>query len=298
MFYLIFVFLFLAIRYVIHDKNSIRGRYLLLMMTAYIVAVFSLMFFLSKDTYYYNTVYSFFSMPAGIWKRMMLTPVGKSTWINLINLSCLFVLYFAVCFSLSFRPFENQRAEQWIRGLTAGVLVLEFIWYMPEISRRFYLWAYPDKLTYDGYLLVKNGVHLFTCGFNVGLILFSAVLLFVACRKASPLRLIRTNILAVSICFVLIMLSCYLSFCLLSALPDQGFAACGNRHLSLCAPAPRKPRDQDFSILSDGYLCAGCGEYVSDERNHEKDRAAHLFPDEKNRRLGHHLKGILSLYEK
>lgn len=207
MFYLIFVFLFVAVRYVIHDKNGVRGCYFLLMMTAYIVAVFSLMFFLSKDTYYYNTVYSFFSMPAGIWKWMMLTPVGKGTWINLINLSCLFVLYFAVCFSLSFRPFENQRAEQWIKGLTAGVLVLEFVWYMPEISRRFYLWVYPEKLTYDGYLLVKNAVHLLTCGFNVGLILFNAALLFVACRKASPLRLIRTNILAVSICFVLIMLS-------------------------------------------------------------------------------------------
>ncbi len=207
MFYFTFIFLFASIFLLIKDKESISTKYLIYIMASYTIALFSMMFYLSKDTYYYNTVYNYFSLPSSMWKIMMFSNVKRDHLIIVMNLASLSVLFFGTCFALSFQILENPKPIRITQSAIAFLLSAEFLFYLPGITRALYLKLYPEHLTYARYLKLSEYIHTVTSFLNAGIVLASIIILLFSYYKASPLRMIRLNIFAVGFCYTLVMIS-------------------------------------------------------------------------------------------
>lgn len=207
MFYFIFVFLLVSVFLLIQNKSSQSTKYFIYSMTAFTVALFSMMFYLSKDTYYYNVVYNYFSLPASIWKLMMFSRIKRDFLILIMNASCLAVLYFSICFVFSFLPVGKIKYLKILQSIIFAVLTLEFLFYMPWVSENLYLYFYPAYLNYSEIQKINEVFHAATVFINSGIILGSVFTLIICYFNASPLRMIRLNIFAVGFCYILIMLS-------------------------------------------------------------------------------------------
>jgi len=207
MFYFTFIFLFASIFLLIKDKESISTKYLIYIMASYTIALFSMMFYLSKDTYYYNTVYNYFSLPSSMWKIMMFSNIKRDYLIIAMNLASLSVLYFGICFALSFQILENPKPIRITQSVVAALLFAEFLFYLPGVTRAVYLKLYPKQLTYARFLELSQSIHTITSLLNACIVLISIIILLFSYYKASPLRMIRLNIFAVGFCYTLVMIS-------------------------------------------------------------------------------------------
>lgn len=207
MFYFTFIFLFASIFLLLKDKDSISTKYLIYIMASYTIALYSMMFYLSKDTYYYNTVYNYFSLPPSMWKIMMFSNVKREYLIFFMNFASLCVLYFGICFAFSFQIFENPRPVLFAKISIAILLILEFLFYLPYTAKYIYLKLYPYYLTFPQFSILSERIHALTTILNTGIVLASIIILLFAYYKASPLRMIRLNIFAVGFCYTLVMVS-------------------------------------------------------------------------------------------
>lgn len=207
MFYFIFVFLLVSIFLLLNDGGSQATKYMILTMAAYTIALFSMMFYLSKDTYYYNTVYNYFSLPHSLWKFMMFSPVNRNALIAVMNLFSLAVLYLGVCFSLSLLIDHHPRPINNIKLSVLIFLILEYLFYLPCVTKALYYLLYPNWVTSASFYRLTDIIHVITIVSNFFIILISIVLLIYSYYKASPLKMIRLNILSIGFCYTLIMVS-------------------------------------------------------------------------------------------
>ncbi len=207
MFYFTFVFLFASVFLLIKDREGKSTRYMIYIMASYTVALYSMMFYLSKDTYYYNTVFNYFSLPSYIWKVMMFANVSRELLIVVMNLSSLAVIYFGLGFSFAFQVFENSRCVFAIKMTALVILLIEFIFYLPDLTRIIYINLYPYYLSYEALTYIKMIFHRTTVIINALIIMASIVTIVISYRKASPLRMIRLNIFAIGLCYTMIMIS-------------------------------------------------------------------------------------------
>ncbi len=212
MFYFTFIFLFTSIFLLTKDKSSISTKYLIYIMASYTIALYSMMFYLSKDTYYYNTVYNYFSLPPSMWKIMMFSNIKREFLIVVMNFASLCVLYFGICFAFSFQIFENPRPLYFVKTSIAFLLVLEFLFYLPYTTKNIYLKLYPNYLTFTQFFELSEKIHILTTALNMGIVLASILSLLFSYHKASPLRMIRLHIFAVGFCYTLVMISYFFIF--------------------------------------------------------------------------------------
>lgn len=207
MFYFTFVFLFASVFLLVKERESTSARYMIYIMASYTVALYSMMFYLSKDTYYYNTVYSYFSLPSYIWKVMMFANADRELLIVIMNFASLTVLYFGLSFSFAFQVFKNSKMILAVK-LTAFILLcIEFVLYLPAFTKMIYMDLYPEYLSYSKLMFIGSVFHRITVIMNFLIILLSIVILLISYMKASPLKMIRLNIFAIGLCYTMIMIS-------------------------------------------------------------------------------------------
>ncbi len=207
MFYFTFVFLIISLFLIQKERPIISVKYLIFSLTSYTVALFSMMFYLSKDTYYYNTVYNYFSIPSSVWKFMMFTPINRTIILNLLNASCLLTLFFSLCFSLTFYAHHSYSKIFLVKKIVFFLLVIEFIIYNPVVHRWFYLATIQTYFSYSQFNTLQSMVNNITTLLNILIIILSIFILFYSYFVASPLRIIRINLLSVFVCYTLIMIS-------------------------------------------------------------------------------------------
>jgi signal transduction histidine kinase len=207
MFYFTFVFLIISLLLIQKERPIISVKYLIFSLTSYTVALFSMMFYLSKDTYYYNTVYNYFSIPSSVWKFMMFTPLNRFIILNIMNASCLLTLFFSFCFVLTFYAHYSFSKIAKIKQIVFLILMLQFIIYNPVVQRWFYLNTIYTVFSHAQYDSLQSIINYLTILINSSIILSSIFILFYSYSIASPLRIIRINLMNVLICYTLIMMS-------------------------------------------------------------------------------------------
>lgn len=181
------------------NRNSQQSRHMIALLACYMTALIFLALYLSKDTYYYNTVNHYFALPKSIWKILLLFPVEKSTIIRLCNASVLSVIYLGVLFSLSYL---HSAMYKWIPAVkhTAGILLLlELVLYDPAFIRTSYYFLYPRFLTVSEFNRMQMILHGCTMFLNCTLFFMSILFLGLTIRRTPGLHTLRMNIFLVSV---------------------------------------------------------------------------------------------------
>ncbi|MDO4292350.1 MAG: HAMP domain-containing sensor histidine kinase [Eubacteriales bacterium] len=205
MFYFAFIFVFLSAFVLISGKRDISIKYFILVMLSYVTALFFMMTYLAKDTWFDNVMVDYFSMPLAVWKFLMFLPVNKQLILCLWNLSCLSVLYFSICFAMSFIMYGKKTEHILLKRVIAIILAIEYIVYHPIASKYIYYSLYPSLMTSEQIECVKIVFHKITWITNAAIIFGSILMLVCACRKVTPLRVIRYNMFFIVFSYILIM---------------------------------------------------------------------------------------------
>ncbi len=211
MFYFVFIFIIAAIFLLKKGPKSPSDKFLILTISAYSVALFATMIYLSKDTYYFNTVYNYFSLPYSIWKIMMFANINRSLILTIMNFFCLAVLYLGIRFSFTFHP-QKKQSYTLISHCILSFLIIEFIFYTPFITRALYLWLTPSILSPLSFSHIANTIHFFSSIINFIIVCISIFSLFITCKATPPLSIIQVHMYSISIFYTLIMISYLLIF--------------------------------------------------------------------------------------
>lgn len=204
MFYYIFTFIIVSLFLVYKERNSKSIRYSILTMCSYTLALFMFALYISKDSYYYNTINYLFSIPLPIWNRLMFFPVSLKPVIRLMNLFILSTLYFGTRFVFAICDLPDRQTRKYSRIFLA-LFALEWILYDPDLFGAAYLFFYPDCLDFRQFNRIKDGLHGLTVAANTGVILTGLLLLYRNYRKSSPVRIIKAYSAGIGICHALIM---------------------------------------------------------------------------------------------
>lgn len=211
MFYFAIAFVVISAFLLVTNRKEVSTRYFICVMLSYTLALFFMMIYLAKDTYYNNTIIYYFSMPLAVWKFLMFLPVNKTLVLCLWNLSCLTVPYFSLCFVLSFIRYGHERRHVIYRKAAAAALGIEYILYHPLVVKYSYLLLYPSVLSTGQMESLKKGIHIVTCILNIFLIAVSVVLLIRSYYRVTPLKIIRHN-MALIVCSYTLIIGSYLLF--------------------------------------------------------------------------------------
>ena len=212
MFIFVLITIFIFIYFLLQKDNLISSKYLAATLIAYVVTIIAFIFYLAKDTYYYNVINNYFSLPKSVWKYLMFTRIPKSMIIRLLNIASLAVIYFGYCFSSSYFEKELPNKKHNFRFILFAVLFMQLIVYDPFIQNKSYILFYPDLFHLDQIDLLKSLFHTATVIFNIGIIIISILQLCFIYRKIYFLQFLRTYLIGEGICYTLIMFSYILIF--------------------------------------------------------------------------------------
>ena len=161
MFYSIIIFIFVIIFLLKTNHDNLPSRCIIALLISYMMALFFLALYLSKDSYYYNTANHYFSLPKYIWKALLLLSIRKSTIIRFCNLFVLSVIFCSVLFALSFLQSRIAKTARRVKITVAILLLLELTIYDPSVIKWLYCFLYPRFLTVPEFSCLQSGIH--TC---------------------------------------------------------------------------------------------------------------------------------------
>jgi signal transduction histidine kinase len=207
LFYFIFVIFVIIIFLISQKDNRISTKYLAKTLIALAFTILMMILYLSKDTYYYNVVNNYFSLPKSVWKYLMFIRIPRDTIIRLLNLSSLSVIYLGCRFSLSHLSNTNTRIRKVSHIVILSVMIFQLILYDPLVQYCLYTALYPDILDFTQISSACMIIHTITVVVNNSIILFSIVNLFRINKAGLTPYFFKSYILGESICYTLIMLS-------------------------------------------------------------------------------------------
>lgn len=212
MFCFILVIIFIFIYLIVQKDNRTSSKFLAATLIAYIIAIFSMILYLSKDTYYYNVVNNYFSLPKIVWKYLMFINISKDIIQRLLNLSTLAVIFFGYSFSTSYQVKTMLNIWRNIRRIVLIVLLFQLIMYDPFVQYQLYMFCYPKYVSLGQITAIKEIFHGVTVIINIGIILFSILELFYTYKKVYFLHFLRSYFIGEVVCYTLIMISYIIIF--------------------------------------------------------------------------------------
>lgn len=200
MFYLLLLLLALILFIVLQNIKG-RHEYPAILILPYFAALFSMILYISKDTYYYNLIKDYFYLPEFLWRWLFFIDIDKSNIIRLMNVSSLSIVIISVYFSLGFNASCTAGIKKIIKHFVWIFCFLQALIYDPFINRKSYYLLYPDYMTARQYQVAGQFIFSITNGINILIILLCFAGLIHAFIKAPKLKLFRLNHLFLAISY-------------------------------------------------------------------------------------------------
>lgn len=200
MFYLLLLLLALILFIAIQNIKG-HHEYPAILILPYFVALFSMILYISKDTYYYNLIKDYFYLPEFLWKWLFFIAIDKSNIIRLMNVSSLSIVIISVYFSLGFNSACTTSIQKKIKYFVWIFCFFQALVYDPFINRKIYYFLYPDYITAKKYQAIERFIFFITHGINILIILLCFAGLILAFIKAPKLKLFRLNHLFLAISY-------------------------------------------------------------------------------------------------
>lgn len=192
-YFLILILILIAFLLIQHIRGNRSHTALIFLLAFYFMALSSIIIYVSKDTYYYNLIKSYFSLPNFIWRWFFFFGIGKLNLIRLMNLSSLGIVLISTYFTFSFyrpkRPFLERclKIAVWIHCLFFAFL------YDPATNYRLYYFLYPRYMTVAEYRNTELFIESVSRTANSLIVVLCMAFLLIALRTSPKLKLFRFN---------------------------------------------------------------------------------------------------------
>lgn len=199
MFYiLIFIIILISFFLLYVNIKKMHIGIVQLIMVSYFLSMLFIIIYLSRDTYYYNFLKSYFYLPEFLWRKFFFLGISKFNIIRIMNFCSLIIVPLGIRFSLKFYFFLSNKAEYTIKSLSWLNFILQFLLYEPQLNIFYYYQLYPHVLSVKEYYALQEYIYIGTRSINIILMLLSILFLFLAFYKAPKLHLFRINHLYLS----------------------------------------------------------------------------------------------------
>lgn len=210
-YFIVALIVFILFLYFHRDKR-VSVRYLLATGMLYILAIISMILYLSKDILYYNIIKNYFSLPDSVWKAIMFAPVPNDWILRALNLFSLSAVFMGIRFSLTYCSNIGRKSITWIVRFFSAYLAAELIFYDPFVAKNIYLLLYPAFLNSAQYHTFLSATHIITQILNNSLVLLSILNLFLQNRQIYSFPYFKYFAIGETVSYTLLMISYLILF--------------------------------------------------------------------------------------
>lgn len=207
MIYFIVAFIVLILISNFHRDKRVSVRYLLATGMLYILAIISMILYLSRDILYYNIIKNYFSLPDSFWKAIMFAPFPKAWLLRALNFFSLSAIWMGIRFSMTYCSHVDRKSIAWLVKFFSVYLVTEFIFYDPFVEKNVYLMLYPAFLSSSQYHTFLSTTHIITQILNNSIVLISILNLFLQNRQIYSFPYFKYFAFGETLSYTLLMIS-------------------------------------------------------------------------------------------
>jgi two-component sensor histidine kinase len=208
--FLIFIlFIAIAIFFLTQQKYTKATLFMLFMGLSYLLVVISIITYMSKDAYYYYSLYDYFGIRQQLQNQLMFLPISRFFLIRILNLFSMSFLYTGLCSAVFFAFNVPPRRGRLILSLLIVPCAIQVILYDPSFYTYLYYRLYPEIVTSQGFVSSYETFHQITFVINTLYIAGGIFLLIYALFDAPKIRQIRSNILMILICYISVQVTYY-----------------------------------------------------------------------------------------
>ena len=200
MFYLLLLLVILILFMLIQNIKG-NHNYPVILILPYFAALFSMILYISKDTYYYHLIKDYFYLPDFIWRWFFFIRIGKSNLIRLMNLSSISIVIISTYFAFYFFTSCSSKIRRISLILVWAYSALQAVMFDPCFNRKLYYFLYPDYMTSAGYLSLEHKIYSLTHIINIAVVLLCLICLLIAFYHAPKLRLFQFHYLFLAISY-------------------------------------------------------------------------------------------------
>lgn len=208
-FLVLILFIATAIFCLTQQKYTKATLFMLGMGLSYLLVVAGIITYMSKDAYYYYSLYEYFGITQQVQNQLMFLPLSRLLLIRILNLFNMTFLYTGLCSAIYFAFTLPSRRGRLVLMLLAVPCAVQVILYDPSFYRYLYYRLYPEFMTSQGFVAAYETLHHFTFVINTLYIAAGIILLFYTLFDAPKVRQIRSNILMILICYISVQVTYY-----------------------------------------------------------------------------------------
>ena len=156
MFYFIFIIIVLILFFLTRNDKRESDKYLITTLSFFMVDIVALIFYISKDAYYYNVLNQYFSFPKPVWNVLMYSDIPQSFSLRLMNIATLFFIYFSMLFTFAFMSDMRLHHDHKIGRALILYLSVQAIFYDPWIHTKLYCLLCGNIFEADKIEIIEN----------------------------------------------------------------------------------------------------------------------------------------------
>lgn len=208
-FFMFILFIAIAIFCLTQQKYTKATLFMLFMGLSFLLVVSGIITYMSKDAYYYYSLYDYFGINRYVQNQLLFLPISRFVLIRILNVSAMAFLYTGLCSAVFFAFSVTPRQGRLILLLLALPCAVQVVLYDPRLYTALYYRLYPDVISSQGFVAVYETVHRITLVVNTIYIAAGIFLLIYALFDAPKVRQIRSNILMILISYVSLQVTYY-----------------------------------------------------------------------------------------
>lgn len=208
MIYLFMILIFIVVLSSFLPYNKNRSTLLLFFVLCfYFLSLSTFILYLAKDPQYFSVFLKYFPIPRKLFNRLILLNISKIAIIRMLNLFCIVFIYLNIMFCTSFVRNCYKTSCRKVSFFVASVLIFQYLLYDPKFYISVYNLLYPQFL--DGHTIETASTRLckITLYTNISILLSCIVFMAYRTIKTPNVKLIRYNILCLTVIYALLITS-------------------------------------------------------------------------------------------
>ncbi|WP_168121654.1 HAMP domain-containing sensor histidine kinase [Paenibacillus sp. HB172176] len=180
---------------------------------SYLLVIVCIIIYLSKDAYYYNSLYHYFGITRSFQNQLLFLPISRELLIRFFNISSMLFLYFSLAAAILLAFHIQPRRQRILLSVLAVPGLLQTLGYDPRIYAWLYYRLYPDYLTSQAIAKLYDILHSATLVVNNISLAAGVALIFYMLAKTPRVRQLRTNAFMILLCYLTVQLTyAYINF--------------------------------------------------------------------------------------
>ncbi|MFD2330989.1 sensor histidine kinase [Cohnella sp. GCM10020058] len=208
-FFMFLMFIAIAVFCLTQQKYTRATLFMLGMGLSFLLVISCIITYMSKDAYYYYSLYDYFGVSQRVQNKLMFLPIPRYSLIRILNISSMAFLYTGVCAAVFFAFHLARKQSRLILLLLAVPCTIQVVLYDPVFYERLYLRLYPGTMSSRQIVDLYETIHRITVVVNTFYIAAGVFLLIYAWFDAPKVRQIRSNILMIAISCISLQVTYY-----------------------------------------------------------------------------------------